>query len=80
MLKERGRKAKERKSTVMLRADKIQSDEITGLLLYHNFSKLPFPLLIHFMYPADGIRAGVDNIILFCPSNMMLSGVGCAFN
>lgn len=77
--REEERKKKER-APVTLRADKIQSGEITGLLLYHNFSKLPFPLLIHFMYPAAGIRAGVDNIILFCPSNMMLSGVGCAFN
>lgn len=81
MLKKREEERKKKERTpVMLRADKIQSGEITGLLLYHNFSELPFPLLIHRMYPAARIRAGVDNIILFCPSNMMLSVVGCAFN
>jgi len=77
--RERKKEKKKESAPVMLRADKIQSGEITGLLLYHNFSKLPFPLLIHLIYQAAGIRAGVDNIILFCPSNMMLSGVGWCF-
>lgn len=50
--RERERESKERKREripVMLRHDKIKSDEITGLLLYHSFSKLPFPFLIHCM-------------------------------